>query len=156
MLLPLLLEQPHLHREAIQGREDLFLQSHQLIVECILLAEFNMIIEICLKYSKFNKLLDLCHLSITVFEHLVDVLKLFINPGYLCIMAFQECLEIGGSIEGHHLCLQLVLSGRQLLIELLLSRHAVQTFHNLLQIGNCVLLEFCELVSWGFGIDLKG
>ena len=94
VLLPLLLEEPHLHRETIQGRENLLLESHQLIVESILLAEFNMIIKIRLKYSKFNELLYLCHLSITLFKHMVDILKLLVNPSYLCIMALQECLEI--------------------------------------------------------------
>jgi hypothetical protein len=77
-----------------------------------LLAEFNMIIKIRLKYSKFDELLDLCHLSITLFEHNVDILKFLVNPGYLCIMALQECLEIGDTIEGQHLCLQLVLGTR--------------------------------------------
>ena len=115
-----------------------------------------MIIKIGLEYSKFNELLDLCHLGITLFEHNVDILKLLVNPGYLCIMALQESLEIRDTIEGQHLCLQLILSTRQLLIELLLGRHAVQAFHNLLQVGDRVLLELGELVSWGFCVDLKG
>ncbi len=73
VLLPLLLEESHLHSEAIKGRQDLFLESHQLLVECILLAEFHMTIKIGLKYSKFNELLDLHYLSITILEHLVDI-----------------------------------------------------------------------------------
>ena len=115
-----------------------------------------MIIKIRLKYSKFNKFLDLSDLSITLFEHYINIFELLVNPGYLSIMALEECLEVGDTIEGQHLGLQLVLSACELLIELLLGRHGVQAFHDLLQVGNGVLLEFGELVSRGFGVDLKG
>jgi len=115
-----------------------------------------MIIKIRLKYSKFNDFFDLFDLSITLFEHLINILKLLVNPGYLSIMALEKCLEIGDTIEGHHFGLQLVLSACQLLIELLLGRHGVQAFHDLLQVGDSVLLEFGELFSGGFSVDLKG
>jgi hypothetical protein len=59
-----------------------------------------MIIKIRLKYSKFNKFLDLSDLSITLFEHQINILELLVNPGYLCIVTLEECLEIGDTIEG--------------------------------------------------------
>ena len=103
--------------------------------------------------SESDEAAKVIEVLVSEFEFVVKILEPFVDTLDLEIIALEEGLEVGDTIELHHIGLELVLQGGELLVEFDFGGQGVQTLHDFLEVRDGVGLEFQELVHRGFTLD---